>query len=77
MNLRHSAKRRHFKALTNTSNRSIYRKNLIKEDDPYWDECVAFYPQYNWGTNAPNKRLQKWEQRKFRTWKYNRTTQWK
>lgn len=43
----------------------------------YWDECVPMYPRYNPGFKSPNKRLPRYKQRIFRTWKHNRKTQWK
>lgn len=44
---------------------------------PYWDDGLNWYPQYRSGYKTPNKRIYPWERRKFRTWKYNRKTQWK
>jgi hypothetical protein len=43
----------------------------------YWDDGVYFYPTYRRGYKNPNKTIERWEQRRYRTWKYNRKTQWK
>lgn len=76
MRLKHSIRSRTSKVLRDTIDSGVYRKMMLK-CDPYWDECIALYPQYKRGTNCSNKRLMRYEQRKFKTWKHNRKTQWK
>jgi hypothetical protein len=44
---------------------------------PYWDDGVYFYPKYRSGFNNPNKRILKYQQRMYKSWKYNRLKQWK
>lgn len=43
----------------------------------YWDEGVNLYPKYRVGFKKPNKRLQMYKVRMYKTWKHNRKTQWK
>lgn len=43
----------------------------------YWDEGVNFHPRYRRGFKNPNKAIEKYQVRKYRTWKYNRKTKWK
>jgi len=43
----------------------------------YWDDGIVFYPTYKRGYKNPNKQLRRYEMRRYRTWKYNRKTQWK
>jgi hypothetical protein len=55
-----------------------YRRILMDEVYPiYWDEGIAFYPHWNPGYVNPNKKLMRWEQRMYRSWKYNRKKQYK
>lgn len=44
---------------------------------PYWGEGTNMYPRYNRGFKSPSKRLQRYQQQAYRTWKYNRLTRWK
>ena len=55
----------------------FFKVKVVYDDDPYWDEGIAFYPSYNPGFKNPNKRLLSYQIRQYRTWKYNRKTQWK
>ena len=60
-----------------TTDRHEY-KILSQEFDPYWDEGLRFYPSYRNGFgNDKKKRILKYQVRMYRTWKHNRTTQWK
>ena len=43
----------------------------------YWEEGSSFHPVYRRGYKNPNKFLQMYEVRKYRSWKYNRKTQWR
>jgi hypothetical protein len=43
----------------------------------YWDKGVYLYPEYNRGFVNPNKRIFSSQVRMYRTWKYNRKTQYK
>jgi hypothetical protein len=43
----------------------------------YWDEGIMFYPRYRRGFRNPNKVLQRYKQRAYRSWKHNRKTKWK
>jgi len=56
-----------------------YRRILMDELYPiYWDECIAFYPLIpNRWAKSSNKRLMRWQQRMYQSWKHNRKTQYK
>jgi hypothetical protein len=43
----------------------------------YWEEGVNFYPQYRRGFKNPRKRIQRYKQRMYQSWKHNRKTKWK
>ena len=43
----------------------------------YWDEGLNFYPYWRRGYKNPLKRISFQKVREYRTWKYNRITQWK
>jgi hypothetical protein len=54
--------------------------NLLLFDDlypPYWDDGLILYPRYRRGFKNPNKSLERYKMRMYRTWKHNRKTQWK
>jgi len=42
--------------------------------DRYWDEGLSFHKSK--GRGKP-KQIQRYEYRKYRTWKYNRKNQWR
>lgn len=44
---------------------------------PYWDDGILFYPKYRRGYKNPNKVLFNYQVRMYKTWKYNRKTQFK
>lgn len=44
---------------------------------PYWDEGLYLYPKWRRGYKNPNKYIFNGQRRCWRTWKYNRKTQWK
>lgn len=47
-------------------------------EDPYWDECITYYPLTRTrGAKPPNKRIMSYQVRMYRTWKHTRKTQWK
>ena len=55
-----------------------YNVSLFRElYPPYWDDGVMFYPIYKPGYINPNKRILSSQMRAYRSWKYNRKTQWK
>lgn len=62
------------KAIDNKSYRRIW---IQFEYSKYWDEGINFYPRYKRGSKNPNKRIQSYQVRMYKTWKYNRNTQWK
>lgn len=62
------------KALTNKEYRIILLDMLYP---PYWDEGIYLYPRYRRGYKNPNKCIFPSQVRMYRTWKYNRKTQWK
>ena len=43
----------------------------------YWEEGISMYPKYRKGFKNPNKQLFRYQQRCYRTWKYNRKKQYK
>ena len=54
--------------------------NVIALQDlypPYWDDGIMFYPINRKGYSNPNKRILRSQMRAYRTWKYNRNTQWR
>lgn len=64
--------------LNKSPNGRLYHVVWINELYPlYWDEGVNFYPKYRRGFKNSGKRLEKYQVRKYRTWKYNRKTQYK
>jgi hypothetical protein len=60
-----------------TNSREYFIVLLNYEYPMYWDDGIVEYPKYRKGFKNPNKRLFKYQVRMFRTWKYNRKTQWK
>lgn len=55
-----------------------YRILWLKMKFPlYWEEGIVTYPRYRRGYKNPNKYLFAYEMRMYKTWKYNRKTQWK
>ena len=66
------------KRLNKANNNQEYRKLFLQEMyPPYWDEGCHFYPLYRRGFKNPNKQIYPQKRREYRTWKYNRRTQWK
>lgn len=62
------------KATTNKE----YNCLLIKINYPmYWDEGYAMHPKYRKGYKNPNKYIFLSKVREYKTWKYNRKTQFK
>lgn len=58
------------------TNRELLYKAILNID-PYFDECWAYQPLYRRGFKNPNKVLYMYQVRLYRTWKYNRKTQYK
>ena len=57
---------------------SEYKKIKCEWDWPiYWDEGITFHPRKNRGTHNVDPKLYSYQIRMYRTWKYNRKTQWK
>jgi len=55
-----------------------YKIILINFNYPlYWDDGIIEYPRFRKGFKNPNKRIYKYQQRSYRTWKYNRKTKYK
>jgi hypothetical protein len=63
----------------NILNSRVFKQIVVLgNDDPYWDDGINFYPKYQKGFgNCKKKRLQYYQVRRYRTWKYNRKTQYK
>jgi len=60
-----------------TTNRE-YNLILLNYEYPlYWDDGIIEYPQYRRGYKNPIKRIFNYQVRMYKTWKYNRNTQWK
>ena len=61
-----------------TTNRLVYNK-LNKFIPPYYDDEYYWSCHYNKGIHADwrKKQIYKFQYREYRTWKYNRKTQWK
>ena len=59
------------------TNKEYNRLRYTEWYPPYWDEGIIFYPRYNRGYKNPNKQIEKYQMRMYRTWKHNRETQWK
>ena len=58
-----------------TDNR-YYKYLTLYDLDPYYDECWRIHPKYRPGFKNPNKNLYFYKKRIYRTWKYNRKTQY-
>ena len=55
-----------------------YKYFTIYDSDPYWDECWGLHHTSTLsGSKKPNKSLYFYKVRMYRTWKYNRKTQYK
>ena len=55
-----------------------YKSSLYDDLYPiYWDEGISFYPRWRPGFKNSGKQIEKYQVRQYRTWKYNRKTQWK
>ena len=56
-----------------------YEEAVAKAEDLgcYWDEGLNFYPYWRRGYKNPLKKISFQKVREYRTWKYNRKTQWK
>jgi hypothetical protein len=64
--------------LNKAENGREYQLLWLDENYPmYWEEGLHPYPQYRRGFKNPNKQIFKYQVRMYRTWKYNRRTQWK
>jgi len=63
------------KAVTNKE----YRAMMYSIKYPiYWDEGLNLYPRkvHTW-SKGPGKQIMSYQIRMYKTWKYNRKTQWK
>lgn len=58
------------------TNRELVQTIIICQDR-YFDECWGTYPRYNRGFVNPNRVLYNYQVRLYRSWKYNRKTQYK
>lgn len=62
----------------NILNHREYKFFVVLDNDPYWDEGINWYPKYRKGFgNCKKKKLRSYQVRRYRTWKYNRNTQYK
>lgn len=60
------------------TNARVLRIKLFKTlYPPYWDDGMIFYPKYRRGYKNPNKYIQSYQIRMYKTWKHNRKQQWK
>jgi len=72
------SKNRNRAKLNKAQNGREYHQIEMNEVYPmYWDDGIIWYPRYRKGFINPNKVLQRYKQREYRTWKYNRSQQWK
>lgn len=60
-----------------TTNSRVYKIITTIDDDPYWDECITFYPKWRPGFKNSGKPLMAFQIRMYKSWKHNRKTQWK
>jgi hypothetical protein len=64
--------------LNQAVNGKEYKILILKYYYPiFWDEYIVFYPKYRRGFKNANKGIQSYQVRRYRTWKYNRKTQYK
>ena len=72
------SKNRNRAKLNKATNNKEYRIIFLNYEYPiYWDDGIVDYPNYRKGFKNPNKRIFNYQVRMFRSWKYNRKTQWK
>lgn len=72
------SKNRNRAKLNKATNNKEYRIIFLNYEYPiYWDDGIVEYPNYRKGFKNPNKRIFNYQVRMFRSWKYNRKTQWK
>ena len=64
-------------ARTTTSRKNYNVVTKTNYGDPFPDEYTNYYPKWRRGYKNPIKRLMSYQVRMYRTWKYNRKTQWK
>jgi hypothetical protein len=72
-----SKNRNRAKLNKSTTNREYDIILLNYEYPVYWDDGIIEYPKYRKGFKNPIKRIFKYQVRMYKTWKYNRKTQWK
>lgn len=58
-----------------TTDSRTYKIITTMDSDPYWDEGIVYYTSK--GLRNRYKGIEKYEYRMYRSWKYNRKTQWK
>jgi hypothetical protein len=64
--------------LNKATNNHEYRILWLKEEfPPYYDDGMILYPSNRRGYKNPNKRIQSYQVRMYKSWKYNRKTKWK
>ena len=61
-------------AITGREYKLIQIKDLYP---PYWDEGMDFYPKYRPGYKNPNKLIERYQVRMYKTWKHTRNKQYK
>ena len=60
-------------------NIGLYCYICVKRGGSYDSSCApkSYNTKYKRGFKNPHKRIEVWKARMYRTWKYNRLTQWK
>jgi hypothetical protein len=72
-----STNRRRSKLRSAECSRDYHLISLNEWYPLYWDEGYNFYPRWRRGYKNPTKTIPIFKVREYRTWKYNRKTQWK
>lgn len=72
------SKHRNRAKLNKATNKREYWIILLNYEYPmYWDDGIREHPTYRSGYKNPNKRIFNYQVRMYKSWKYNRKTQWK
>lgn len=50
---------------------------ILIDYPPYWDEGLSYSKSFKKGFKNPNKFLEVYKSRRFKTWKHNRRNQYK
>lgn len=74
------SKNRNRARLNKAQTNNDYYKILLNTEYPlYWDDGLCTYPVFKRGTSnsIKKRRIYSYQYRMYRSWKYNRKTQWK